>query len=85
MAKVKLNLAGLDGNAFSLLGAYRRAAREQGVPKPEVDAVCEEAKTGDYNHLVSVLLANTEEYDEDDELDNELCEECGDTLLFCTC
>lgn len=58
--KVKLELVGLDGNAFFLLGAFQRAAREQGWTKGEIEAVMTEAKSSDYNHLLSVLVANTE-------------------------
>lgn len=59
--KVKLDLRGLDGNAFVLLGAFRKAAQRQGFPETEIDAVLNEAKSGDYNHLLSVLIAHTEE------------------------
>ncbi len=64
MNKVKLSLAGLDGNAFALLGAFQRAARNQGWPKVEIDKVLTEAKKGDYDHLLHVLMDNTTEEDE---------------------
>ena len=36
--KVKLELVGLDGNAFFLMGAFSRAARRQGWSQPEINA-----------------------------------------------
>jgi len=62
---VKLNLVGLDGNAFCLLGNFQTAARRQRVPIELIAKVINEAKSGDYNHLLQVLIANTEEVDED--------------------
>ena len=57
--EVKLNLIGLDSNAFVLLGAFRKAAIRQGYSEESVDKVIEDAKSGDYDHLLSVLLENT--------------------------
>lgn len=56
---VKLNLVGLDGNAFALMGTFRNAARKQGTPKEEIDAVTTLCTSGDYNNLLQVLMANT--------------------------
>lgn len=68
---VKLNLVGIDGNAFSILGAFRQAAREQGADSDWVDNVIEEAKSGDYHHLIATILDNTvsDDFDLDDEYD----------------
>jgi len=72
---VELQLVGLDGNAFSLIGAFKSAAKEQGTPKAEIDAVIAECTSGDYNHLLYTLTENTfdpfededEYYDDEDE------------------
>jgi hypothetical protein len=69
-AKVKLNLVGLDGNAFSLMGAFQRAARRQGWSKEDITAVIEECTSGDYNHLLVTLMNNTESEDDDDREDD---------------
>lgn len=53
--KVRIKLAGLDGNAFNLLGAFRAAAREQGWPASEIKRVCDEAASADYSHLLATL------------------------------
>jgi hypothetical protein len=57
---VKLDLVGLDGNAFNLMGKFQQAARRQGIPKEEIDAVLEECTSGDYDHLLQTLVMNTE-------------------------
>lgn len=56
--KVKLKLVGLDGNAFSLMGAFRRQARHEEWTSAEIDGVINEAMRGDYNHLLRTLDAH---------------------------
>lgn len=63
--KVRMNLVGLDGNAFSLMGAFSRNARRQGWTKQEIDSVIEKCMSGDYNNLLRVLMENTEEIEEE--------------------
>ena len=58
--KVCLDLVGLDGNAFSLLGQFQRAAREQGWSADEIKAVIDEATSADYDHLLQTLIQHTE-------------------------
>ena len=60
MKKVKLELVGLDGNAFALMGAFQKAARRQGWTPEEITKVLDDARSGDYNHLLCVLMDNTE-------------------------
>lgn len=56
---VKLKLVGLDGNAYSLMGAFQSAAKKQGTPKEEIKAVLDACMSSDYDHLLQVLVANT--------------------------
>lgn len=56
--KVELDLTSIDGNAFSLLGHFRRQAKREGWTVEEIQKVMDEAKAGDYDHLVAVLLAH---------------------------
>jgi len=56
---VELNLLGIDSNAFSIMVAFRTAARRQGTPKEEIEAVQREAMRGDYDHLLQVIILNT--------------------------
>ena len=62
---VQMNLVGLDGNAFSLMGAFSSNARRQGWTKQEIDTVINECMLGDYNNLISVLVAHTEEVEDE--------------------
>ena len=58
---VQMDLVGLDGNAFSLMGAFQRNARRQGWSADEISTVINECMSGDYDHLLSVLVTHTEE------------------------
>jgi len=60
---VKLNLAKQDGNAFFLIGAFRKAAKRQGIDAAEIEAVSEACMAGNYDHLLRVLISNTESED----------------------
>ena len=64
--KVALSLIGLDGNAFNLLGQFQRAARRQGWTDAEIRNVFDDATSGDYDHLVSVLIQRTKIPDDED-------------------
>lgn len=55
---VNMTLVGLNGNAFALMGAFQNNARRQGWTKEEIDLVCNEAMSSDYNHLVATLDAH---------------------------
>ena len=67
--KVKLELVGLNGNAFALLGAFTKAARRQKMPQAELDAIMNEARSGDYDHLLATLIEHTESPDDEDDDD----------------
>jgi len=58
--KVKLTLVGIDGNAFSLMGAFKSAARKQGWTADEISDVIFKCMAGDYNNLLCTLMDNTE-------------------------
>jgi len=84
--KVKVKLVGEDGNSFSILGRCRKACRDL-LPKEEWEKIyhefSEEAKSGDYNHLLCTVMDffTTDEPDEEDE---ELCD-CGHNIWDCVC
>lgn len=59
MMKVKIDWASVKDNAFAMLGAFRKAAQQQGVAQADIDRVIEEARSGDYEYLVGVLMRNT--------------------------
>lgn len=54
--KVNLELVGLNGNAFALIGAFRRQARNEGWTKQEIVDVTTRAMAGNYDHLLTVLM-----------------------------
>jgi hypothetical protein len=58
--KVKLNIVGLDGNAFSILGAFQRKAAQQGWEEEDIKKVVDEATSSDYNHLLRTIMQHTE-------------------------
>jgi hypothetical protein len=52
---VNLNLVGVDGNAFVIMGVFRKQARKEGWTEQEINLVMEEAKSSDYNHLLATI------------------------------
>ena len=52
---VKLQLWGLDSNAFSLMGVFRQQARKEKWSEEDISKVLTEARSSDYNHLVATL------------------------------
>jgi hypothetical protein len=58
--KVKLQLVGLDGNAFSLMGAFSRQAKKENWTQEEIKEVLDECKSGDYDHLLETLVDHCE-------------------------
>lgn len=92
MSKPKLKLIGEDGNAFSIVGRAIAVAKKAGWSKTQIEEYSKSAMEGDYDNLIVVTLKHFDVdfgYDDipssDDELDGEMCDRCGDTLLFCTC
>lgn len=70
--KITLQLVGLDGNAFALIGAFQRQARAEGWTPDEIKAVRDEMSSGDYAHLLQTLMRYTESpaaTDADDDVD----------------
>lgn len=53
---VTVQLTGEDGNAFFIIGRIRQALRRHGVPQEEIEAFCEEAMSGDYNHVLNTAM-----------------------------
>lgn len=55
MKKIKLKLVGLDGNAYSLMGAFNKQAEKEKWTPEEIKTVLDEAKSGNYGHLLMTL------------------------------
>lgn len=54
------SLVGVDGNAFALMGAFRKSARRNGWDAEDIDTVLEIAQSGDYDNLVATLATFTD-------------------------
>lgn len=63
---ITLTLVGLDGNAFSLMGAFERQAKREGWNKEEINQVLDECMSGDYNHLLYILSEHCMDEEQDD-------------------
>jgi len=64
--QVMLQLVGLDGNAYSLMGAFKKQARRERWTKEEIDFVLKDCMSGDYNHLLATLMQYCKEPEEDE-------------------
>ena len=53
---ISVQLTGIDGNAFMILGTMMRALRRARLPQEELDLFMNEAKSGDYDHLLQTCM-----------------------------
>jgi hypothetical protein len=60
-------LVGEDGNAYAILGRFRRCARAAGWSVEQINAVSETAKKGDYDHLLRTLMPYANDDNEEEE------------------
>lgn len=61
---VNLDLVGVNGNAFMIMGVFQRQAKKEGWSISEIEMVLAEAKNGDYNHLLATISNHCELKDE---------------------
>lgn len=54
---ITVEIISQDGNAFNIIGICTRAMRRHGLTKDEIDNFIAEATSGDYNHLLSVVMS----------------------------
>jgi hypothetical protein len=54
--EIKVQLVGLDGNAYSIMGRVSAALKEAGVSKEEIDEYYAESTSGDYDHLLQTAI-----------------------------
>jgi len=57
--EVPMQLEGLNGNAFVLLGTFNKEARHAGYSPEEIKVVIDEATRKDYDHLLQTIIFNT--------------------------
>ena len=65
--RVKLELCGMDGNAYNLLGQFQRQARREKWTPEEIKLVLDECMSGDYQHLLATLIQVCESPDDESE------------------
>lgn len=53
---VQVQLVGLDGNAFAILGRVQQAMKSANIPKAEISAFFTEATSDDYVHLLATVM-----------------------------
>lgn len=61
---VNLDLVGVNGNAFMIMGVFQQQAKREGWTQEEIDLVLTEAKSRDYNHLLATIENHCELKDE---------------------
>lgn len=54
--EITVILTGEDGNAFSIIGRCRKAARRAGVSKEDIDVFTSEAKSGNYDNVLQTAM-----------------------------
>lgn len=64
---VNLELVGVNGNAFMIMGVFQRQAKKEGWSQQEINLVLEEAKSSDYNYLLATIENHCEPKDENDD------------------
>ena len=56
ITKAKVKLTGIDGNAYAILGAAKRAMRLAKVDEAIINQYWTEATSGDYDHLIQTTM-----------------------------
>lgn len=50
----------LRQEAHAIMGAFSKQAQKEGWTREEINAVLDEAKDGNYDHLIQTLMRHTE-------------------------
>jgi len=58
--KPTIDLGNMDGNAFSMLGAARKALKKAGYSKEELEEFTKDATSADYDHVLQVIFNHCE-------------------------
>lgn len=54
--EIHVQLSGEDGNAFFIMGRVGAALRRAGIPKETINEFYDDAKSGDYDHLLQTCM-----------------------------
>ncbi|QMU64824.1 MAG: hypothetical protein GKR88_11350 [Flavobacteriaceae bacterium] len=63
---VNLDLVGMDGNAFAIMGAFSKQAKREGWTKEEIKLVLDKAKSSNYAHLITTIDEHCKVNEEED-------------------
>ena len=66
MEEKKYTLEDVDGNAYAIMAYVRKVMRREGKSNEEVDNYLNDAKSGDYHHLLEVSVEMCERLNEED-------------------
>lgn len=64
--KIPFRLVGEDGNSFSILGRFSKAAKRSGWYQSEINEITSRAISGGYDNLLNTIIEVTEEPDVQD-------------------
>ncbi len=53
---ITVELTGIDGNVFSIMGAVRRALESNEVPADDIKAFSEKCMSGDYDNVLRTCM-----------------------------
>ena len=53
---ITVNIIGIDGNAFCILGICTREMRRHKLPQSEIDNFMSEATSGNYDNLLCTVM-----------------------------
>jgi len=53
---ITVDLCGVDGNAFCILGHVLSSMRRAHIPQEERETFKKQATSGDYNHLIATCM-----------------------------
>lgn len=54
--EITVNLTGVDGNAFSIIGKCRTQAKRKGISNEELEKFQKECMSGDYDNLLQTCM-----------------------------
>lgn len=55
---IQINLNGVDGNAYALIGYARAYGKQLGFSREKIESISKDMMSADYNHLLSVFRKN---------------------------
>jgi hypothetical protein len=61
LIKPSVRLVGEDGNAFAIMSRVQKALKRRGNEQSVIDSYTEQSMAGDYDHLLRVALAFTDQ------------------------